>query len=380
MSFVLTEEQRAFRDVMRSFVDEQVAPYAAEHDRDQTYPRESFDACVKMDLPAMQVPAAYGGVGADMVTQAIMIEQLARGCASTSVTILISKLAMLPIMNFASEEIKQSYLPRIASGEIQGSYCLSEADAGSDVAAMRCRAVRDGDDYVLNGSKYWITNAGVSDTYTVFASTDPTARTHGITCFLVEKGPGVEFPKHEDKMGLRGSPTGEVVFNEVRVPASRRIGNEGEGFLMAMHTLDRSRPTIGAQAVGIAQAAIDFAGTYMKGRKAFGRPIADLQGLRFMLADMAIRTEAARALVYQACATIDAGDPDGNLSYLGAAAKAFASDTAMSVTTDAVQLLGGYGFTKEFPVERFMRDAKITQIYEGTNQIQRVVIAKHLLK
>jgi alkylation response protein AidB-like acyl-CoA dehydrogenase len=380
MSFVLTEEQRAFRDVMRSFVDEQVAPYAAEHDRDQTYPQESFDACVKMDLPAMQVPTAYGGVGADMVTQAIMVEQLARGCASTSVTILISKLAMLPIMNFATEEIKQAYLPRIASGEIQGSYCLSEADAGSDVASMRCRAVRDGDDYVLNGSKYWITNAGVSDTYTVFATTDPTARTHGITCFLVEKGPGVEFPKHEDKMGLRASPTGEVVFNEVRVPASHRIGNEGEGFLMAMHTLDRSRPTIGAQAVGIAQAAIDFAAHYMKGRKAFGRPIADLQGLRFMLADMAIRTEAARALVYQACATIDAGDPDGNLSYLGAAAKAFASDTAMSVTTDAVQLLGGYGFTKEFPVERFMRDAKITQIYEGTNQIQRVVIAKHLLK
>jgi alkylation response protein AidB-like acyl-CoA dehydrogenase len=380
MSFVLTEEQRAFRDVMRSFVDEQVAPYASEHDRDQTYPQESFDACVKMELPSMQIPAAYGGAGADMVTQAIMIEQLARGCASTSVTILISKLAMLPIMNFASEEIKQAYLPRIASGEIQGSYCLSEADAGSDVASMRCRAVRDGDDYVLNGSKYWITNAGVSDIYTVFATTDPTARTHGITCFLVEKGPGVEFPKHEDKMGLRGSPTGEVVFTDVRVPASHRIGNEGEGFLMAMHTLDRSRPTIGAQAVGIAQAAIDFAGNYMKGRKAFGRPIADLQGLRFMLADMAIRTEAARALVYQACATIDAGDPDGNLSYLGAAAKAFASDTAMSVTTDAVQLLGGYGFTKEFPVERFMRDAKITQIYEGTNQIQRVVIAKHLLK
>ncbi len=380
MSYVLTEEQRAFRDVMRGFVDEQVAPYAAEHDRDQTYPQESFEACVKMELPSMQVPAAYGGAGADMVTQAIMIEQLARGCASTSVTILISKLAMLPVMNFASEEIKQAYLPRIASGEIQGSYCLSEADAGSDVASMRCRATRDGDDYVLNGSKYWITNAGVSDTYTVFASTDPTARTHGITCFLVEKGPGVEFPKHEDKMGLRGSPTGEVVFNEVRVPASQRIGNEGEGFLIAMHTLDRSRPTIGAQAVGIAQAAIDFAGNYMKGRKAFGRPIADLQGLRFMLADMAIRTEAARALVYQACATIDAGDPDGNLSYLGAAAKAVASDTAMSVTTDAVQLLGGYGFTKEFPVERFMRDAKITQIYEGTNQIQRVVIAKHLLK
>jgi len=380
MSFDLTPEQRAFRDVMRSFVDEQVAPYAAEHDRDQTFPQESFDASVKMELPALQMPEAYGGVGADMVTQAIMAEELARGCASTSVTMLISKLGMLPVMNFGSEELKRQYLPRIAAGEIQASYCLSEADAGSDVASMRCRAVRDGDEYILNGSKYWITNAGVSDTYTVFASTDPSKRSHGISCFLVEKEWGVEFPKHEDKMGLRASPTGEVVFNDVRVPASHRIGAEGDGFKIAMHTLDRSRPTIGAQAVGIAQAAIDYAGGYMKSRKAFGAPIANLQGLRFMLADMAIRTEAARALVYRACATIDAGDPDGTLTYLGAAAKSFASDTAMSVTTDAVQLLGGYGFTKEFPVERFMRDAKITQIYEGTNQVQRVVISKHLLK
>ena len=380
MSFDLTPEQRAFRDVMRAFVDEQVAPYAAQHDRDQTFPQESFDASVKMELPALQMPEAYGGVGADMVTQAIMAEELARGCASTSVTMLISKLGMLPVMNFGSEELKSHYLPRIATGEIQASYCLSEADAGSDVASMRCRAVRDGDEYILNGSKYWITNAGVSDTYTVFASTDLSKRSHGISCFLVEKEWGIEFPKHEDKMGLRASPTGEVVFNDVRVPASHRIGVEGEGFKIAMHTLDRSRPTIGAQAVGIAQAAIDYAGGYMKSRKAFGAPIANLQGLRFMLADMAIRTEAARALVYRACATIDAGDPDGTLTYLGAAAKSFASDTAMSVTTDAVQLLGGYGFTKEFPVERFMRDAKITQIYEGTNQVQRVVVAKHLLK
>ncbi|NNN00872.1 MAG: acyl-CoA dehydrogenase [Acidimicrobiaceae bacterium] len=380
MNFDLTPEQRAFRDVMRSFVDEQVAPYAAAHDRDQSFPQESFDACVKMELPSLQVPEAYGGAGADMVTQAIMAEELARGCASTSVTVLISKLGMLPVMNFASEEIKNHYLPRIATGEIQASYCLSEADAGSDVASMRCRALRDGDDYIINGSKYWITNAGVSDTYTVFATTDPSARSHGISCFLVEKEWGVEFPKHEDKMGLRASPTGEVVFNDVRVPASHLIGREGDGFKIAMHTLDRSRPTIGAQAVGIAQAAIDFAGEYMKSRKAFGAPIANLQGLRFMLADMAIRTEAARALVYRACATIDAGDPDGSLSYLGAAAKSFASDTAMSVTTDAVQLLGGYGFTKEFPVERYMRDAKITQIYEGTNQVQRVVVSKHLLK
>ena len=380
MSFDLNDEQRAFRDVMHAFVDERIEPHAARYDREQVFPQLSFDACVEMEIPALSVPEAYGGAGADMVTQAIMAEEIARACASTSVTMLISKLGMLPVMNFASEEVKQQYLPRIASGEIQASYCLSEADAGSDVAAMRTRAVRDGDDYILNGSKYWITNAGVSDTYTVFASTDPGARGHGITCFLVEKDWGVQFPKHEDKLGLRASPTGEILFNDVRVPATHRIGEEGEGFKIAMHTLDRSRPTIGAQAVGIAQGAIDYAGQYMKGRKAFGAPISELQGLRFMLADMAIRTEAARALVYRACATIDAGDPDNQLSYLGAAAKSFASDTAMSVATDAVQLLGGYGFTKDFPVERFMRDAKITQIYEGTNQVQRVVVAKHLLK
>ncbi len=380
MSFALSEEQRAFRDVLRSFVDERIAPHAARYDREQVFPQESFDACREMELPALWVPEAYGGAGADMVTQAIMAEEVARGCASTSVTMVISKLGMLPVMNFASEEIKRSYLPRIATGEIQASYCLSEADAGSDVVAMRARAVRDGDDYILTGAKYWITNAGVSETYTVFAKTDPDAGHRGITCFLVEKGWGVQFPKHEDKLGLRASPTGEVVFDGVRVPASHRVGAEGQGFTIAMHTLDRSRPTIGAQAVGIAQGAIDYAAQYMKGRTAFGGPISELQGLRFMLADMAIRTEAARALVYRACATIDDGDPDGTLSYLGAAAKSYAADTAMSVTTDAVQLLGGYGYTKDFPVERFMRDAKITQIYEGTNQIQRVVVARHLLR
>ncbi len=380
MSFVLNEEQRAFRDVLKEFVDQRVAPHAARYDREQMFPQDSWDACVEMDLPALWVPEEFGGVGADMVTQAVVAEELARGCASTSVTWLISKLGMLPVMNFGSHDLKATYLPRIAAGTAQASYCLSEADAGSDVAAMRCRAERVGDEYVLNGSKYWITNSGVSDTYTVFASTQPSAKSHGITCFLVEKDWGIQFPNHEDKLGLRASPTGEVVFENVRVPLSHRIGEEGQGFRIAMHTLDRSRPTIGAQAVGISQAAIDYAANYMVQRKAFGAPIAQLQGLRFMLADMAIRAEASRALVYAACATIDAGDPDHNLNYLGAAAKSFASDTAMSVATDAVQLLGGYGFTKDFPVERFMRDAKITQIYEGTNQVQRVVVAKHLLK
>ena len=378
-TFELTDEQRLFRDTLRTFVDERIAPNAAEADRTASYPWKSFEACRELELPALGIPIEYGGHGADNVTQAIMAEEVARGCASTSVTMLISKLGMLPVMNFGSEELKREYLPRIASGEIQGSYCLSEADAGSDVAGMRARAVRDGDDYVLTGSKYWITNAGISDTYTVFAKTDPDGGSRGVSCFLVEKDWGVKVAKHEDKLGLRGSPTGEVVLEEVRVPATHRIGEEGQGFRIAMHTLDRSRPGIGAQAVGIAQACVDYAGTYMKGRKAFGSPISDFQGLRFMLADMAIRTEASRALVYRACSIIDAGDPEGELSYFGAAAKSFASDTAMSVDIDAVQLLGGYGYTKDFPVERFMRDAKITQIYEGTNQIQRVVIAKRLL-
>jgi alkylation response protein AidB-like acyl-CoA dehydrogenase len=332
-----------------------------------------------MEVPALGIPADYGGAGADHVTQAIMVEELARVCASTCLTIIISRLGMIPVMQWGSDELKARYLPRIASGEWQGSYCLSEPDAGSDVAAMKTRAVRDGDDYVLSGTKYWITNAGISDTYTVFAKTDPDAGHRGISCFVVEADWGVQVPKLEKKLGVRGSPTGEVLFDGVRVPAAHRIGEEGQGFYIAMATLDRSRPTIGAQAVGIAQGAIDYAARYMKERQQFGRPIADFQALQFMLADMAMKTEAARQLVYKACALVDEGDPRGELTMAGAMAKCFASDTAMEVTTNGVQLLGGYGYTKEFPMERFMRDAKITQIYEGTNQIQRVVMAKRLL-
>jgi alkylation response protein AidB-like acyl-CoA dehydrogenase len=378
-AFALTDTHRQFRDSLRKFADDQVAPHAAAADRDSVYPQASFDACRAMELPALGIPEAYGGAGADMITQAIMAEEIARACASTAVILLISKLGMLPVMNWGSEELKHEYLPKIASGEHQASYCLSEADAGSDVASMRTRAVRDGDHYVLTGAKHWITNAGVSDTYTVFAVTDPSAGRRGISCFLVEAGWGVQVAALEDKMGLRGSPTAAITFDEIRVPATHLIGEEGNGFTIAMHTLDRSRPTIGSQAVGIAQGAIDAAADYMRDRKAFGKPIADLQGLRFMLADMAIKTEAARTLIYRACSLIDNGDPEGELTSIGAMAKCFASDTAMAVTTDAVQLLGGYGYTKDFPVERFMRDAKITQIYEGTNQIQRVVIAKALL-
>jgi alkylation response protein AidB-like acyl-CoA dehydrogenase len=378
-TFDLTDVQHEFRETLRAFCEEKVAPHAAEVDRNAEFPWKSFEACKGMELPALGIPEAYGGAGADTVTQAIMIEELARVCGATSLTVIISKLSMLPVMNWASDELKGSYLPRIASGEIQGSYCLSEPDAGSDVAAMRAHAVRDGEVYVLNGTKYWISNAGISDVYIVFAKTDPDAGARGVTCFLVDKDWGIKVPKLEEKLGMRGSPTGEVLLEDVRVPLSHRIGQEGQGFTIAMHTLDRSRPGIGAQAVGLAQGAIDTAAAYMKQRHAFGGPIADLQGLRFMLADMAMRNEAARALVYRACAMVD-NDPHGELTKFGAMAKAFASDAAMAITLDAIQLLGGYGYTKDFPVERMMRDAKVTQIYEGTNQVQRVVIARETLK
>ena len=378
-SFTLTEEQREFRAVLRQFAEEKIAPRAAEVDETAEFPWDNFEACRAIDIPALGIPVEHGGAGADQVTQAVMIEELARACASTALMMIISKLSMIPVMEWGSEELKARYLPRIASGEWQGSYCLSEPDAGSDVAAMKTRAVRDGDSYVLNGSKYWITGASVSSVFTIFAKTDPDAGHRGISCFVVEKDWGVEVGKLERKLGVRGSPTGEILLRDVRVPAENLVGEEGQGFYLAMGTLDRSRPGIGAQAVGIAQAAIDHATAYLKERRQFGQPLAEFQGLQFMLADMAMRTEAARLLVHKACALIDEGDPHGELTMAGAMAKCFASDTAMSVTTDGVQLLGGYGYTKEFPMERFMRDAKITQIYEGTNQIQRVVMARQLL-
>jgi alkylation response protein AidB-like acyl-CoA dehydrogenase len=375
----LTDEQREFRAVLRQFCDDKIAPRAAEVDRTGEYSWENFKACVSMDLPALGLPTEYGGSGADHVTQAIMVEELSRACASTSLMMLISKLGMIPVMNWGSDQLKGKYIPKIAAGESQASYCLSEADAGSDVASMSTRAVKDGDDYVISGSKYWITNAGISDLYTVFAKTDPSAGHRGISCFVVESDWGVKVTKLEEKMGVRGSPTGEVLFDDVRVPAANMVGGEGDGFRIAMATLDRSRPTIGAQAVGIAQAALDHATAYMRERKAFGQPISEFQGLQFMVADMAMKIEASRSLVHRACAMVDEGDPRGELTVAGAMAKCFASDTAMEATTNGVQLLGGYGYTKDFPMERFMRDAKITQIYEGTNQIQRMVIGRRIL-
>jgi alkylation response protein AidB-like acyl-CoA dehydrogenase len=371
----LTDEQHEFRHVVRQFCEEKIAPNAAELDRTGEYSWANFEALKAMELTSLSYPVEYGGAGASTVDQAIVAEEIARVCVATSLSFLISKLGMLPVINFGNEEMKRAYLPRICSGASQASYALSEPDAGSDVASMTTKAERDGTDWRISGTKCWITNAGISDLYTVFARTSNDRHT-GITAFLVEAEWGVHVDKYEHKLGIKGSPTGVIRLDDVRVPDSNRIGEVGQGFPIAMHTLDRSRPTIGAQAVGVAQGALDYAIGYMKERRTFGRALADNQGLQWMVADAAMRVEAARGLVYKACAMADEGHPE--LSMTGAMAKCFASDVAMQVTTDCVQLLGGYGYTSEFPVERMMRDAKITQIYEGTNQIQRMVIAKKL--
>ncbi len=373
----LTDEQRQFRAVVRQFCDDKIAPNAAEVDRTAEYSWANWEALRAMELVSLSYPVEYGGAGASLVDQAIVAEELARACVATSLSFLITKLGMLPVINFGSDELKREYLTRMCAGTSQASYALSEPDAGSDVASMTTKAERDGDRWVLNGTKCWITNAGISDVYTVFARTSPDRHT-GLTCFVVEADWGVQVDKLEHKLGIKGSPTGIIRFDDVRVPDTHRVGDVGQGFAVAMHTLDRSRPTIGAQAVGVAQGALDFAVGYMKERRTFGRPIGDNQGLQWMAADCAMRIEAARGLVHKACAIADDGDPHGELSMAGAMAKCFASDVAMQVTTDAVQFLGGYGYTTDFPVERMMRDAKITQIYEGTNQIQRMVIAKKL--
>ena len=337
-SLTPTDEQVEFRRVLRQFAEEQISPRAAEVDRTATYSWENFDAMKAMELTSLSYPVEFGGAGASTVDQAIVAEELARVCVSTSLTFLISKLGMLPVINFGSHELKAKYLPNICSGASQASYGLSEPDAGSDVASMTTKAVRDGSDWLITGTKCWITNAGISDLYTVFARTSDD-RHNGITAFLVEAEWGVQVEKLEHKLGIKGSPTGIIRLDEVRVPDANRIGEVGEGFAIAMHTLDRSRPTIGAQAVGVAQGALDYAIGYMKERKTFGRPIATNQGLQWMVADAAMKVEAARNLVYRACALVDERDPHGDLGKIGAMAKAFASDVAMQVTTDCVQLL-----------------------------------------
>ncbi len=373
-----TEEHEAFRAAAREVCDAKVAPNAAEADETASFPKASYEALRAADFHAPHIPEEYGGVGADALATVIVIEEVARACAASSLIPAVNKLGTLPLLLSGSDEIKQQYLPHVASGEAMFSYCLSEPDAGSDAVSMKMRAVRDGDDFVLNGVKRWITNAGVSDFYTVFAVTDAEKRSKGISAFVVEKNDeGVSFGAPEKKLGIKGSPTREVYFDQVRIPAGRMIGAEGTGFDTAMKTLDHTRVTIAAQAIGIAQGALDYALGYVKERKQFGQPIAEFQGLQFMLAEMGMKLEAARQLTYAAAARSQRSDPD--LTYFGAAAKCYASDVAMEITTDAVQLLGGYGYTRDYPVERMMRDAKITQIYEGTNQVQRIVMARQLL-
>jgi alkylation response protein AidB-like acyl-CoA dehydrogenase len=375
--FRTSEEHDMLRDAVRSLAEAKIAPFAAEVDEQARFPQEAREALEANDLHAVHVPEAYDGAGADALSTVIVIEEVARVCASSSLIPAVNKLGSLPVELSGSEELKRRYLGALARKEGMFSYCLSEPEAGSDAAGMKTRAVRDGDFYVLNGVKRWITNAGVSDFYTVMAVTDPDKRSKGISAFVVEKGDeGVSFGAPERKLGIKGSPTREVYFDNVRIPADRMIGAEGTGFATAMKTLDHTRVTIAAQAIGIAQGALDYAKGYVKERKQFGKAIAEFQGIQFMLADMAMKLEAARQLTYAAAARSERTDPD--LTFFGAAAKCYASDVAMEITTDAVQLLGGYGYTHDYPVERMMRDAKITQIYEGTNQVQRIVMARNL--
>ena len=376
--FRLPEEHDELRAAIRALCDKEIAPYAAAVDEDARFPQEALDALNASGFNAVHVPEAYGGQGADSVAACIVIEEVARVDASASLIPAVNKLGTMGLILRGSEDLKKKVLPEIADGKM-ASYALSEREAGSDAAAMRTRAKADGDDWILNGSKCWITNGGKSAWYTVMAVSDPDKGANGISAFMVhEDDEGFTIGPKERKLGIKGSPTTELYFENCRIPGDRIIGEPGTGFKTALATLDHTRPTIGAQAVGIAAGALEAAIAYTKDRKQFGRPVADNQGVQFMLADMAMKVEAARLMVYSAAARAERGEPD--LGFISAASKCFASDVAMEVTTDAVQLFGGAGYTVDFPVERMMRDAKITQIYEGTNQIQRVVMSRALLR
>ena len=380
-SYRLTEEQTLLRDAVRTFADERVAPRARDIDQSAEFPQDLRELLAAQDILALPFPAAYGGLDADLLTVCLAVEQLSRACATTGLILAVHELASLPIVLAGSPEQHRRWLPRLASGEDLIAFAMTEADAGSDVAAIRTRAVRDGDDYVITGSKRFISHGSVADLLTVFAVTDPdrdASRHTRLSCFVVEVPTrGFEVARIEHKMGLRGSPTAELAFDGVRVPAVNMIGAEGDGFAIAMRTFDRSRPAIAAQAVGIAQGALEAATAYARNRRQFGHRIGDLQMVAAMLADMDAATESARQLLYKACVEIEAGSEDA--SRWAAMCKLVAGDAAMRVTTDAVQVLGGYGYIDEFAVERMMRDAKITQLYEGTQQIQRLVVARALL-
>jgi alkylation response protein AidB-like acyl-CoA dehydrogenase len=377
-TYALTPDQLDFRDTIRQIVRERVAPRAAEIDAKAEYPWDIRKLFAEQDLLGLPFDEEHGGTGTGTLMLNVAVEEIARACASSALILMIQELGTLPIKLFGTDELKQRFLPRCASGEWSPAFALSEPEAGSDPGGMITHAERDGDEWVINGTKNWITNLGVADFYVVFAKTDRSAaRSRGISAFVVEADrPGFSVGKLEHKLGIKGSPTGQPIFEDVRVPAANLIGEEGKGMNVALGTLDHSRLGVAAQAVGIAQGATDHAAAYASERKQFGQAIADFQGIQFKLADMETRTAAARELLYRACAKIDRHEPDrGKYS---AMAKLFASDTAMAVTVEAVQVFGGYGYVSEYPVERYMRDAKITQIYEGTNEIQRVVIARSL--
>jgi alkylation response protein AidB-like acyl-CoA dehydrogenase len=377
--FALPEELEEFRKLVRAIAEEHMEPRAAQIDETDEWPEDLWKLMVRNELMAVGYPEEFGGAGGGSLTFAVMVEEISRVSAGAALTPLVARLGAIPIMLAGSDDQRHEYVGGIARGDHLMSYCLTEPGSGSDSIAMRTRYERTGGGFLLSGTKRFITGAGVSDAYIVFATSDPELRSKGISAFVVHRDdPGFSLGREERKMGIHGSPTREVYLEKAEVPSERLIGEEGDGFRIAMRTLDYSRPTIAAQALGIAQGAFDVAAKYMTEREQFGRKIADFQGLQFMLADMAIDVEAARLLVYRAAAAVDAGHP--RVSYFAAIAKAHASDAAMKVTTDAVQILGGYGYMREYPVERYMRDAKITQIYEGTNQIQRLVIARSILE
>jgi alkylation response protein AidB-like acyl-CoA dehydrogenase len=374
--YTLPQDLRDFRDTIREITRERIAPRAAEIDETAQYPHDLRELLAEQDILGLPFDTEYGGTGTGTLMLNIAVEEIAKGCASTALILMIQELGTLPIKLFGSQELKDRFLPRCASGEWTPAFALSEPEAGSDPGGMITRAVRDGDEWVIDGTKNWITNLGIADFYVVFAVTDREAgHSHGISAFVVEADrPGFSVGKLEKKMGIRGSPTGQPIFDGVRVPHENLVGEVNEGFKVAMATLDISRLGAAAQALGIAQGATDYAAGYARERRQFGKPINAFQAIQFKLADMETRCAAARELLYQACAKVDRGDSD--IGKYTAMAKLFCSDTAMAVTPEAVQVLGGYGFVKEYPVERMMRDAKITQIYEGTNEIQRLVIAR----
>ena len=376
--FYLSDEQRAVRDLAREIARERIAPLAAHVDETGEYPQEQISVLGKQGLMGLHIPEEYGGSAAGSLAFCLAAEEVAWACAATSTIFLVANLGGYPIIFAGSETQKRRYLPRIAAGEITAAFSLSEAGSGSDAAALTCSAVRKGDRYVVNGSKMWVTNGSHAGVITVFVATDRAKRAKGVTALLVEPGvKGFTVGKPEKKLGIHGSPTVALHFTDCEIPVDNRLGEEGGGFPIALRTLQQSRPTIGAQAVGIAQAALDAACAYARERRAFDQPIAAFQGIQFMLADMAMGVHVSRLAVHHAAALIDRGETDTAME--ASIAKCLASDTAMKVATDAVQILGGYGYTRDFPVERYMRDAKVTQIYEGTNQIQRMIIAQQLI-